>query len=140
MEKLDSEITNTDIFKLTFAESFYDFFGGYLPSGQLGTCTVQAYNNETNSLGEYNGKVYFYNDIIKIIPDDENYPSNKFWYDGLFDVESGIVSLSIEFEIQVTKPDYVDLILYADDKENNTGGDIIIGTIPGTEIGPVGRG
>ena len=100
-----------DALKLTFNEDFYNILGGYLPSGQLGTCTILAFNNSTNTIGEYNGIVYFYNDAINIIPDDENYPSKVYWCGKSMDgnPEIGIVSMTIEFEIQKTKPDYKDL-------------------------------
>ena len=110
------EITNTktmkqDVLKLTFNDDFYDFYGGYLPSGQLGTCIILALNDMTNTIGKYNGIAYFYNDAINIIPNDKRYPSNIYWYGKSMDgnPEIGIVSMTIQFEIQYTKPDYVDL-------------------------------
>ena len=110
------EITNTktmkqDVLKLTFNDDFYDFYGGYLPSGQLGTCIILALNDMTNTIGKYNGIAYFYNDAINIIPNDKRYPSNIYWYGKSMDgnPEIGIVSMTIQFEIQETKPDYVDL-------------------------------
>ena len=55
--------------------------------------------------------MYFYNDAINIIPDDENYPSKVYWCGKSMDgnPEIGIASMTIKFEIQETKPDYKDL-------------------------------
>ena len=49
----------------------------------------------------------------------KNYPSKVFWCGKSMDgnPEIGIVSMSIQFEIQYTKPDYVDLSNIGDDND-----------------------
>ena len=147
--KLSSKNAIYDVLKLTFSENIYDFYGGYFPSGKLGTCTVYHEDtvNISNLSNNFNGKVYFYNDALNIIPDDENYSETKYWkvQSTALNHKIGIVSMTIEFEIQETKPDYKNLsseifIPPVGGDSTITGGDnenegYIKDTTPGTENG-----
>ena len=111
-----------DTLKLSFDEKFYEYYGGYLPSGELGTCKIRYYNMFENITKDIDGLVYFYNEALNIIPIDDNYPEIKHWYTK--DCEStgedpvvGIISMNIEFEVQKSKPEYVDLSNIGDDND-----------------------
>ena len=108
--------------KLSFDEKFYEYYGGYLPSGELGTCKIRYYNMFENITKDIDGLVYFYDDALNIIPIDDSYPDIKHWYTK--DCEStgedpvvGIISMNIEFEVQKSKPEYVDLSNIGDDND-----------------------
>ena len=101
-----------DVLRITFDNnSFYDFYGGYLPSGKLGTCRLRSYVSTEISIKEINGMVYFYNGALNVIPNDINYPKFKYWHtaDKGIMQKIGIVSMTIEFEIQSSQPTYEDL-------------------------------
>lgn len=125
-----------DTLKLSFDEKFYEYYGGYLPSGELGTCKIRYYNMFENNTKDIDGLVYFYDDALNIIPIDDNYPEIKHWYTK--DCEStgkdpvvGIISMNIEFEVQKSKPDYVDLSNIGDDNDIEMPGE---GSKPGTIV------
>ena len=103
-----------DTLKLTFNENFYDFYGGYLPSGQLGTCKILYYNTFQNSTIEINGMVYFFAGTLNIVPQDQKCAGYKEWFskyesDTGDDPIVGIISMEFEFEIQKSVPTYVNL-------------------------------
>ena len=111
-----------DTLKLSFDEKFYEYYGGYLPSGELGTCKIRYYNMFENITKDIDGLVYFYDEALNIIPIDDNYPEIKHWYTK--DCEStgedpvvGIISMNIEFEVQKSKPEYADLSNIGDDND-----------------------
>ena len=111
-----------DTLKLSFDEKFYEYYGGYLPSGELGTCKIRYYNMFENITKDIDGLVYFYDEALNVIPIDDNYPEIKHWYTK--DCEStgedpivGIISMNIEFEVQKSKPEYVDLSNIGDDND-----------------------
>ena len=111
-----------DTLKLSFDEKFYEYYGGYLPSGELGTCKIRYYNMFENITKDIDGLVYFYDEALNIIPIDDNYPEIKHWYTK--DCEStgedpivGIISMKIEFEVQKSKPEYADLSNIGDDND-----------------------
>lgn len=93
---------------------FVEFFGGYLPTGELGKCRVKTYlKNRTDSVDNFqecDGIVFYLNNSIKVAPD---YSYWKYFYSPSTDLGTNKIGLAeainFEFEIFPLKPEYGDL-------------------------------